>query len=104
MSDGNSSETEEDSGQAAKNKIFSDRKINGIIKNIRSNAKQYLGDGKNYDRLPLNTVCKMLRKEPNFVRRRDEKALLHGISKQTSHLKEELSDLKQITYNKKEIN
>jgi len=46
----------------------------------------------------------MLRKEPNFIRRRDEKALLHGISKQTSHLKEELSDLKQITYNKKEIN
>lgn len=39
LSDGNSSETEEDSGQAAKNKIFSDRKINGIIKNIRSNAK-----------------------------------------------------------------
>ena len=39
-----------------------------IIKNLRSQAKLYLGskDGKNYDIVPLRTICKRLRRDQGF--------------------------------------
>ena len=56
-------ETEEDSGQA------NDARINGLIKRIRKNGKQYLGAGDG----SLTQICKQLRADKSFLKRRELK-------------------------------
>lgn len=71
-----SSETQEDSGAGKKSKkSLDEKKISDIIQHIRSYGQKYLGskDGRNYDRVPLSTICKKLRTDADFVKRRDQK-------------------------------
>jgi hypothetical protein len=83
---------------------FSDKKINGIIKQIRYNAKQYLGsrDGRNYDKVPLTVICRKLRKESNLLKKRDAKEL-DKLQITKEQLEEELKALNSQSMDKKDI-
>jgi len=70
-----SSETQEDSGYGKR--PLNKKKISDIICHIRSYGQKYLGskDGRNYERVPLSTICKKLRNDDEFIKRRDSKLL-----------------------------
>jgi len=57
---------------------LNEKKISDIIRHIRSYGQKYLGskDGRNYDRVPLSTICKKLRNDSDFIKRRDQKLLV----------------------------